>query len=87
MQACSSLIVDSLKVSAVLHASPVPSRTWIRNCNGTLLSGVVDEELVKSSIIRATAYQFVLSVVYFIEQGFYETKLELLEVAIHYQNL
>ena len=60
MQACSFFIVDSLKVSALLHASPVPSRTWIRNCNGTLLSGVVDEELVKSSIISATANQFVL---------------------------
>ena len=57
MHRCSVLIVDSLKISGVLQDSPTFGRTLIKNCNGTLLRGVVDEELTKSSSIKATAYQ------------------------------
>ena len=58
MHCCPSLMVDSLKRSVVvLQDSPVFGRTLIKNCNGTLLRGVVDVELTKSSKIKATANQ------------------------------
>ena len=60
MHCCSSLMVNSLKRSVVvlvLQDSPVFGRTLIKNCSGTLLKGVVDVELTKSSRIKATANQ------------------------------